>query len=1225
MKNVNKIGGVNKHFSTPLIFLMIFLGVAFVMAIPEVIDDGNPTTGTQTENKTVELNFNITEANLKEINFSWDGFNYSLYDENIVLVYNFNNNSIFGESGSLIYDVSGNGFNSTSITSGATVNLSGRSGGSYSFDGTNERIRTSLTDELNNTNWTISIWVNTYGYCDPSKGSIIGKTWSYWMRLNSDCNIFYNSKNTTGTDRTMASSGNLLNNSNWNHLVYTFNGSWTLGYINGNLEVSRLQNGGVQDDGDNLDLGNLNGEYFNGSIDDLIIWNRSLTTNEISQLYNVSLDRLNWNNYSLNITRHLGVTEVDSGYKNYFVCATDKLDSTNCTPPRSIRLIPSLISINSNFADLIGNIRSDFYGVASQGRWFSEGTLIDADLDGTVETLSDKEWHRQQFLNSGMTNMKLNIGLGEIYTGLSNKGVENWLSSETSVLLNTTSENCNNAVNWKCGSFGANGNYVGNFSRSSDSHSGNYAVNITNNGTGGNISFSYIHLKLDNDSKQYNLSVWMKSTDNGDIKVGANDGAINLCQTTHSGSGNWEKLWCNFSTTSTLWEDVRLEVGRAGAGESVLWDDVEFYEEGTITNYFTYTQGDRYKQNVEVIDWNLENNIKTVNLILSTPHFLANVTENCNLDSSTCNINNFTIWGDILVDFINKTTSDGTVGLENLDFAVWNEPYHTGSWMDGTVNVYDSLVKATEYVILYNNTYDSIKASYPAASVGGPSGFRDAPLMTTTFLSNMTTKMDFVDIHPYASATESGIYLNSNQIQQDISELVTECAVYGANCTRIIATEWNDVKGDFKNETVNRTRYEASLARAYMGVINNYPANTSLTLYQWADQKAYYSNTSYSEYPQLWTMVTERLLRVPGQPTFAASYNITKDFANYHSGGSQVYNSTTNESNILSTTTRKGNDYYITILDKNTEPNEIVLTNLHSDIDNLRDLETGESFAVLGGRLNIGYTTPYEIKYYADNDNPPIITIHSPTIPVLNNTFTLNLTADEDVNTWLVSNDSGITNYTYSPNTSLTWDEGEYDVFVFANDSLGNMGTQSAEIHIDPFDTSSTETSSGSTTTTITSTTTTTDETSTTTGASIVLDTIKILNNNICSDEVIDIYFTSEDADGNFVSLDSAKIMIDGVDQNLTVNLDNQLYYFELSNIPLGDYSISILGVDNQKELLAEKDMTVEECGAVKKYIDDRLGKIEQSFNSNENFYIIGGLIIFVLIIISVLFGLKKE
>ena len=79
------------------------------------------------------INTTITEVNLTELYFNWNGINYTVMNGSLLLGLNFNNNSDIGETSSLAVDISSYGNNGT-ITN-ASWNTNGKYDGGISFDG----------------------------------------------------------------------------------------------------------------------------------------------------------------------------------------------------------------------------------------------------------------------------------------------------------------------------------------------------------------------------------------------------------------------------------------------------------------------------------------------------------------------------------------------------------------------------------------------------------------------------------------------------------------------------------------------------------------------------------------------------------------------------------------------------------------------------------------------------------------------------------------------------------------------------------------------------------------------------------------------------------------------------------------------------------------------------------------------------------------------------------
>lgn len=84
----------------------------------------------------------------------------------------------------------------------------------------------------------------------------------------------------------------------------------------------------------------------------------------------------------------------------------------------------------------------------------------------------------------------------------------------------------------------------------------------------------------------------------------------------------------------------------------------------------------------------------------------------------------------------------------------------------------------------------------------------------------------------------------------------------------------------------------------------------------------------------------------------------------------------------------------------------------------------------------------YDSKYWVIDTSPPGITIHLPenvtydSLPVY-----LNVSANETIDSWLYSL-NGAANKSFTPNITITPNPGSNYIWVYANDSIGNMGSQ---------------------------------------------------------------------------------------------------------------------------------------------------------------------------------------
>jgi len=190
-------------------------------------------------------------------------------------------------------DYSGYGNTGTQVSmnnnsvSGPTT--SGRFGNAMQFDGANDYVDAGNSASLHPTSsMTVSVWFNTNAI--PTGGGnadgILGTgdsavTNAYWMWIDWTAVGFWMRNSTTNVGATTAD----ISTNRWYHAVGTYNGTHVNFYLNGTLRQSTL---GPQNFGTNTNkllIGLANIWYFNGTIDEVQIYNRSLTADEIKELY----------------------------------------------------------------------------------------------------------------------------------------------------------------------------------------------------------------------------------------------------------------------------------------------------------------------------------------------------------------------------------------------------------------------------------------------------------------------------------------------------------------------------------------------------------------------------------------------------------------------------------------------------------------------------------------------------------------------------------------------------------------------------------------------------------------------------------------------------------------------------------------------------------------------------------------------------------------------------
>jgi hypothetical protein len=195
-------------------------------------------------------------------------------------------------------DDSGNGHNGTVNGATLTTDRFGNSNSAYSFDGVNDFISTSYSGILGNNSRSISFWYNGISnnigetvFTDYGGGNNNGEGFA--------CTLFPLNQPAVDNTGSWIKSVNSTTINNWNFYTVTYSsldGSNLDNckiYINGVLQ-STSQSSPVYDintiNGVNMVFGSSRFfdpiQFFNGKLDDIGIWNRALTQQEITQLFN---------------------------------------------------------------------------------------------------------------------------------------------------------------------------------------------------------------------------------------------------------------------------------------------------------------------------------------------------------------------------------------------------------------------------------------------------------------------------------------------------------------------------------------------------------------------------------------------------------------------------------------------------------------------------------------------------------------------------------------------------------------------------------------------------------------------------------------------------------------------------------------------------------------------------------------------------------------------------
>ena len=357
------LAGTN-NFYTPLVIGNLSLDNRDAIFPQISFKSPTPANGTITsDNNSIIINTSITELNLNTAKFNWNGTNFTIFNDSTVLHLGLNNFSAMGENGTQVVDVSKYANHGT--PNGAFFNNSLTRegyGGYYTFDGVDDYINAGNVNQMDGASaLTISVWMNQNQL--NVKGWIISKSLDSINRIIiatwSDGNMYFEPSGSV--NRGYFNYSTVISAGNWSNVIMVFDGSGT-----GNSNRLRVYVNGIQNTliyagtipattpsiidpliiGENVD----SIAPFNGSIDEVRIFDRALSANEVSQLYMSNLQKLNNTDWLLyvNQTKHNSTTGLNDGQYTYFSTAIDTAGNENSTETRTITLDATLPTFTWN-------------------------------------------------------------------------------------------------------------------------------------------------------------------------------------------------------------------------------------------------------------------------------------------------------------------------------------------------------------------------------------------------------------------------------------------------------------------------------------------------------------------------------------------------------------------------------------------------------------------------------------------------------------------------------------------------------------------------------------------------------------------------------------------------------------------------------------------------------------------------------------------------------------
>ncbi|MFA5105921.1 MAG: LamG domain-containing protein [Candidatus Micrarchaeia archaeon] len=314
--------------------------------------------------------FRITRVGTTMSAYYWSGSSWTLlrtltnaaYSQDMFVVfhsyhtaptsaYSIDFDNFIVNSGQLVSDSSASANNG--VLSGSLSQPEGKYGSGVLFSGNSSYITVPYSASLSPTSaLTVSAWFNARNLTSQQAYGqrIISKTESggYHISIseNSACaanTLCFLARNSTGYYSASYPVANLSANT-WYHVVGTYDGTTIRLYLQGNQVATSPMGGSlfytysnalcIGSEPYQVDCTNGGSNYFNGTIDEVRIYNRALSAAEVKQLYLSNLKKINSTAWEF-VTNQTNLADGTYAYAGY---STDTQGYTDSTGVRSVTL-----------------------------------------------------------------------------------------------------------------------------------------------------------------------------------------------------------------------------------------------------------------------------------------------------------------------------------------------------------------------------------------------------------------------------------------------------------------------------------------------------------------------------------------------------------------------------------------------------------------------------------------------------------------------------------------------------------------------------------------------------------------------------------------------------------------------------------------------------------------------------------------------------------------------
>ena len=298
MKHNRKRGKFGRTISINIVSLFLITSILVLFITPVNANGADKNITLDPETATNILPNDQTHQFTATVTSQGTQFDMS----NNILWMHLDNNSDYGEDETFVYDFSGSGNHGTP-QGDAEATPSGKFDGAYEFDGVSDYIDCGDINELNSASaLTISGWYKDNDISGHNRHFDKGNEWDYDLSAATYSNrLYFEVGNGANTYAYWTGYSSEITSGEWYHAVFVFNGSGATNadrvkiFVNG-VEKSLSFGGGSMPtttadlSGYSFTLSKNNpSQSWDRAIDEVLIWNRILSSDEILDLYNIGL------------------------------------------------------------------------------------------------------------------------------------------------------------------------------------------------------------------------------------------------------------------------------------------------------------------------------------------------------------------------------------------------------------------------------------------------------------------------------------------------------------------------------------------------------------------------------------------------------------------------------------------------------------------------------------------------------------------------------------------------------------------------------------------------------------------------------------------------------------------------------------------------------------------------------------------------------------------------